>query len=62
MQVAFEQADQQGVPCYLETERPELVAYYRTFGFDVCSEWVVDPEATLGEVGPKMWGMYRPTP
>jgi GNAT superfamily N-acetyltransferase len=61
MQVVFEQADEQGVPCYLETERPELVTYYRTFGFDVRSDWVVDPEATLGVVGPKMWGMYRPT-
>jgi GNAT superfamily N-acetyltransferase len=61
MQVVFEQADEQGIPCYLETERPELVAYYRTFGFEVRSEWVLDPEATLGAVGPKMWGMYRPT-
>lgn len=62
MQVVFDTADADGVPCYLETERIELVAYYRHFGFEVRSEWDVDPDATLGQVGPHMWGMYRPTP
>lgn len=61
MQVAFDQADPAGIPCYLETERPELVAYYRHHGFEVRSEWDVDPDATLGAVGPHMWGMFRPT-
>jgi len=60
MRVVFEQADAEGVQCYLETERLELVAYYRRYGFDVRSEWDVDPDATLGEVGPHMWGMLRP--
>jgi len=60
MQVVFDQADPQGVQCYLETERPELVAYYRRYGFEVRSEWDIDPDATLGEVGPHMWGMLRP--
>ena len=62
MEVAFEQADSAGEPCYLETERPELVAYYRRYGFEVRSEWDLDPDATLGEIGPHMWGMYRPVP
>jgi GNAT superfamily N-acetyltransferase len=60
MNVVFERADPEGIPCYLETERPELVAYYRHHGFDVSSEWDVDPDGTLGKVGPHMWGMFRP--
>ena len=60
MQVVFDQADSAGVPCYLETERLELVSYYRHHGFEVRSEWNVDPDATLGAVGPHMWGMLRP--
>ena len=60
MDVVFERADADGVPCYLETERPELVAYYRHHGFEVRSEWDIDPDAVLGEVGPHMWGMLRP--
>lgn len=61
MEVVFERADAEGIPCYLETERAELVAYYRRYGFEVGSEWDVDPHATLGEIGPHMWGMLRPT-
>lgn len=60
MQVVFDQADPAGVGCYLETERPELVAYYRHHGFEVTAEWIVDPDGTLGAVGPQMWGMSRP--
>jgi GNAT superfamily N-acetyltransferase len=59
MHVVFAQADPEGIPCYLETERPELVAYYRHHGFEVRSEWDVDPDATLGAIGPHMWGMFR---
>ncbi len=62
MDAVFEQADRDGIPCYLETERPELVSYYRHHGFEVRSEWDLDPDATLGEVGPHMWGMLRPAP
>lgn len=60
MRVVFDQADPEGIPCYLETERPELVAYYRRYGFEVRSEWDIDPEGSLGEAGPHMWGMLRP--
>jgi len=60
MAVQFERAKTEGLPCYLETETIENVAYYRRFGFEVRSEWDVDPEATLGRPGPHMWGMMRP--
>ncbi|MFP5489521.1 MAG: GNAT family N-acetyltransferase [Acidimicrobiia bacterium] len=57
MAVVFELADRDGLPCYLETETPENVAYYRHHGFDVRSEWDV---ATPDSQGPHMWGMLRP--
>jgi len=54
MKVVFNIADEAGLPCYLETETIENVAYYRHHGFDVRSEWDVALE------GPHMWGMLRP--
>lgn len=51
----FERADAEGLPCYLETETIENVAYYRGRGFEVRSEWDVP-------TGPHMWGMYRCVP
>lgn len=57
MSVVFEFADAAGLPCYLETETVENVAYYRHHGFDVRSEWdAVTPDSP----GPHMWGMLRP--
>ncbi len=53
MNVVFERAEAEGLPCYLETETVENVAYYRHHGFEVRSEW------DLAD-GPHMWGMYRP--
>lgn len=53
MAAMFERAEAEGLPCYLETETVENVAYYRHHGFDVRSEWDVP-------TGPHMWGMYRP--
>ncbi len=50
----FERAATEGLPCYLETETIENVAYYRHHGFEVRSEWDVP-------TGPHMWGMLRPT-
>lgn len=60
MAVTFERADAEGLPCYLETETPANVAYYRGHGFEVRSEWDVDPDGVTGSVGPHMWGMLRP--
>lgn len=56
MGVVFEIADSAGLPCYLETETPENVAYYRHHGFEVRSEWDV---AVPSAPGPHMWGMLR---
>ncbi len=56
----FERADAEGLPCYLETETVENVAYYRRHGFDVRSEW--DVPAWNDVPGPHMWGMLRPVP
>lgn len=53
MRPAFDIADGMGVPCYLETETVENVAYYRHHGFEVRSEWAVPLD------GPHMWGMLR---
>ncbi len=57
MSVVFELADDESVPCYLETETAANVAYYRHHGFDVRSEWDL---ATDDSQGPHMWGMVRP--
>jgi ribosomal protein S18 acetylase RimI-like enzyme len=57
MAVVFAIADDDGLPCYLETETPENVAYYRHHGFEVRSEWDV---STADSRGPHMWGMLRP--
>ena len=58
MAVMFERADGEGLPCYLETETIENVAYYRRYGFEVRSEW--DLPDLHGLAGPHMWGMLRP--
>lgn len=55
MSATFARATAEGLPCYLETETVENVAYYRRHGFDVRSEWDVP-------TGPHMWGMFRPAP
>jgi GNAT superfamily N-acetyltransferase len=36
MQPILTRADAQGLPCYLETHRPENVRLYQRHGFDVC--------------------------
>ncbi|HSJ90862.1 MAG TPA: GNAT family N-acetyltransferase [Ilumatobacter sp.] len=58
MSTVFEVADEAGLPCYLETETPENVAYYRHHGFEVRTEW---DAATADSQGPHMWGMLRPS-
>ena len=57
MGVVFDIADAAGLPCYLETETPGNVAYYRHHGFEVRSEWDV---CTDESAGPHLWGMLRP--
>ena len=53
----FVVGDEEGLPCYLETETIENVAYYRHNGFEVRSEWDLRTEL---DPGPHMWGMLRP--
>lgn len=56
MAIVFERADGHALPCYLETETAENVAYYRRHGFEVRTEW----DLGVGdEPGPHMWGMLR---
>ena len=57
MAAVFEIAESEGVPCYLETETVQNIAYYRHHGFEVRTEWDV---ATPDSQGPHMWGMLRP--
>ena len=45
-------ADGRGLPAYLETTKPENVAYYRAAGFDVTGEASIPGDAT-------MWFMVR---
>lgn len=48
-------ADATGLPCYLETDRPENVKLYRAAGYEVVVEDVLP---ALG--GLRMWTMQRP--
>ena len=57
MAIVFEIADDIGLPCYLETETSDNVAYYRHHGFEVRTEWDLRTEL---DPGPHMWGMLRP--
>jgi GNAT superfamily N-acetyltransferase len=47
-------ADKDGLECYLETQKPENIAYYRRFGYDVAEEL----RPVKG--GPPLWTMKRP--
>jgi ribosomal protein S18 acetylase RimI-like enzyme len=38
LQMVFQQAREQGVPCYLETENPRNVPFYQKHGFRLLSE------------------------
>jgi ribosomal protein S18 acetylase RimI-like enzyme len=50
----LERADQDGLPCYLETSDPANVAFYTRFGFEV-----VDPQLALVPGGPTHVAMRR---
>lgn len=47
-------ADKEGLDCYLETQKPENLVYYRRFGYEVEQE--LRPVAG----GPPLWTMRRP--
>jgi GNAT superfamily N-acetyltransferase len=48
--------DEDGVPIYLECSRPETIAFYARFGFEVRD--VVEAPAT-GVLGPRLYLMWR---
>jgi GNAT superfamily N-acetyltransferase len=50
----MEQADQGGLDCYLETQKPDNLPYYRRFGYEVVEE--LRPVRS----GPPLWTMRRP--
>lgn len=52
---ALRTADNDGVGCYLETSKPDNVAYYERFGFAV-----LPTPGPLYDDGPTMWRMLRP--
>jgi GNAT superfamily N-acetyltransferase len=52
-QPGLETADKEGLDCYLETQKPENIAYYRRFGYDVVDE--LRPVKS----GPPLWTMRR---
>jgi GNAT superfamily N-acetyltransferase len=53
VQPMLDRCDLEGLPAYLETQKPQNVPYYERFGFRVTGE--IDPP--LG--GPHMWLMWR---
>lgn len=53
MQPVLEQADAEGVPCYLETANEKNVAFYQKQGFDVIVD-TVDPTSGL-----RLWTFRR---
>ncbi len=51
---AMATADSEGLDCYLETQKPENLVYYRRFGYEVAEE--LRPVKD----GPPLWTMRRP--
>lgn len=53
-QEGLDSADKDGLDCYLETQKPENLMYYRRFGYEVAEEL----HPVRG--GPPLWTMRRP--
>ena len=51
---AMQQADAEGVSCYLETQKEANIAYYRRFGFEETERLTPDP------AGPPLFTLTRP--
>lgn len=49
----LERADAEGLPCYLESSKPENLPFYNRFGFEVIDEF------HIGDDSPPMWAMWR---
>lgn len=46
-------ADLEGMPCHLESSKPENLPFYERFGFEVTGEF------RIGDGSPPMWSMWR---
>ncbi len=55
MAEVLERCDREGLPAYLETQKPDNVAYYRHHGFEVIEEMTVGK----GEREVRCWFMWR---
>jgi ribosomal protein S18 acetylase RimI-like enzyme len=51
-----EHADREGVPCYLETDNPENVSMYQSFGYEVLGEESIEEIDNV-----RLWYMMRPS-
>lgn len=49
----LERADDEAMPCYLESSKEENLPFYHRFGFEVTREF------RIGEDSPPMWAMWR---
>ena len=56
IQPGLDAAAQRGLGVHLETTKLANVGFYRSLGFAVTSEFVLEP------AGPKAWAMFRPSP
>jgi GNAT superfamily N-acetyltransferase len=53
-QQVYPSADEDGLACYLETQKPDNLPYYRRFGYEV------EHELRPVRRGPPLWTMSRP--
>lgn len=53
LEAGLQQADDDGLPCYLESSKQSNLAFYARHGFEVTGTWGVGPG------GPAVWGMWR---
>ena len=53
IQPVLSRADNEGLPCYLETAKERNVPFYRKHGFEVVHEGMMPPD------GPRFWTMSR---
>ncbi len=51
-----EHADREGMPCYLETDKPENVSLYQSFGYEI-----LDEERIKAVNNVRLWYMMRPS-
>ena len=54
LQPVLRKADEGGLPCYLETDKPEDVGFYQKHGFEVLIQ------ENMPKGGPPFWTMRRP--